>query len=327
MIRKVLRTALISLGITAFVPFGLIASQSPQGVLATGKTLDFTQILARNPAEAPASTPAAHSVLMRDGYGLQVRSFDTGPGPLIILLHGSGWNGLQFMELAPRLAGNVVVPDLRGHGALPGRRGDVNYIGQLEDDLADLITAKAKPGQQVVLLGHSSGGGLAVRFAGGEHGNLVDKAVLLAPFIKYDAATVRPNSGGWARPLTRRLIGLTMLNGVGISALNHLTAIEFNMPQAVLEGPLGDLATTSYSYRMNRSFSPRADYGRDVAALPEFLLVVGSEDEAFVAEAFEPVMQALTDKGSYKTIAGVGHLDLVDNAATLKAIKGFLDDL
>lgn len=326
MIRKAFRATLVTLGITALVPFALIASQGPQGPNPAAKTLDFSEILSGTPTRV-ANAPATQPVAMRDGYGLQVRSYQNGPGPLIIALHGSGWNGLQFSQLAPRLAGDVLVPDLRGHGSLPNRRGDVDYIGQLEDDLADLIRARAKPDQQVVLLGHSSGGGLAIRFSGGGSGYLVDRTVLLAPFLKYNAATVRANSGGWAQPLTRRLVGLTMLNGVGISALNHLTAIEFNMPQAVLDGPLGDLATTSYSYRMNRSFSPRADFGKDIAALPPFLLVAGSEDEAFVASAFEPLMKTLSPRGKYKIVADSEHLALVDDIETLKAIQGFLDDL
>ncbi len=39
------------------------------------------------------------------------------------------------------------------HGFTPKRRGDVDYIGQLEDDLADLITAKRQPRQKVILVG------------------------------------------------------------------------------------------------------------------------------------------------------------------------------
>jgi non-heme chloroperoxidase len=31
----------------------------------------------------------------------------------------------------------VYAPDLRGHGS-SGRRGDIDYIGQLDDDLVDL---------------------------------------------------------------------------------------------------------------------------------------------------------------------------------------------
>ena len=75
------------------------------------------------------------------------------------------------------------------------------------------------------MLGHSSGGWLVVRFAGGAHGDLIDHAVLLAPFLKYNAPTTRENAGGWAYTMVRRIIGLSMLNTFRITALNYLPII------------------------------------------------------------------------------------------------------
>lgn len=329
MIGKVLTILAISAVITALIPFGMILSQSPRpaaDLQAAEGGLDFSRQLAGDGAEPLP----VESVTMRDGLALPVRRL-AGPegAPLLVLVHGSGWHGGQFDGLARRLSAqaDVVVPDLRGHGRSPGPAGDVAYIGQLEDDLADLIEAEARPGQPVVLAGHSSGGGLVVRFAGGAHGDLLDGAVLLAPFLKYDAPTARPDSGGWARPLTRRIVGLTMLNAVGIHALDHLTAIQFAMPQAVLDGPQGDLARTAYSWRMNVSYAPRADYLADAAALPPFLLIAGENDEAFVAEQYEPVLSAVTDAGRYVLLPGVSHLDVVTADETAREMASFLDGL
>ncbi|MEQ3714589.1 alpha/beta fold hydrolase [Pseudophaeobacter sp.] len=325
MIPQALKFIAISAGITALIPLGLILSQPVTPIEPAAPTLDFTSLLQDKPQaeEAPSIDP--ETIYMRDGYGLQVRSYSNGDGPLIVLVHGSGWNGLQFSHLAPQLAGTVLVPDLRGHGAQPGRRGDVNYIGQLEDDLADLITARVGLDQKVVLVGHSSGGGLVVRFAGGAQGDLLDGAVLLAPFLHHSAPTMRANSGGWAQPLLRRIIGLSMLNAVGIKAWNRLPVIQFNMPAEVLQGPLGHLATTSYSYRLNKSYAPRSDYLSDIRSLPEFLLLAGAQDEAFIAEAYRPLMEAETDKGAFQVLEDTGHLDLVDAPQTLAAIRGYLD--
>lgn len=317
----------ISLALSALIPagiaFGLVASQTPGPV--RGEGLDFSRQVATRIAPL-----AVQAVPLRDGFSLQVRHV-TGPegGPLVVMVHGSGWHGGQFDGLARALANraDILVPDLRGHGAQPGRRGDVDYVGQFEDDLADMIAAYRKPGQKVIVLGHSSGGGLVVRMAGGPHGALMDGAVLLAPFLKYDAPTTRPNSGGWARPLTRRLIGLSMLNAVGMRALNHLTVIQFAMPQAVLDGPMGHMATTAYSYRLNASFSPRNDYKADIAALPPFLLAVGDDDEAFVPAAYAPLMSELTNKGRYALVPDVSHLDVVNDPQTLALIQGFLSEL
>lgn len=326
MILKILKFFVISLVITLLIPFGLILSQWPLKMEAvqSEEGLNFDAAMAGNLETAPE--PA--QIEMRDGWSMPARKYGVQDEakPMLILVHGSGWNGLQYNDLAQTLADDayVLAVDLRGHGANPERRGDVDYIGQMEDDLADLIKAEAMEGQQVVMLGHSSGGGLVVRFAGGEHGALIDNAVLLAPFLKYDAPSTRADSGGWAHLLLRRVIGLSILNGFGVTALNHLTAIQFNMPAEVLDGPYGNLATTSYSFRLNTGFAPREDYLKDIAALPEFTLVVGADDEAFYADEYEGVMRAMTDKGTYEIVAGVDHLGIVDADQTVAAIRKVL---
>ncbi|WP_319823473.1 alpha/beta fold hydrolase [Thalassovita sp.] len=315
----------LSLALTALIPagiaLGLIASQSP-GSLTADEGLDFSRQVATGIAPLPVQP-----VQMRDGFPLQVRHLPGPDGaPLIVMVHGSGWHGGQFDGLALALAeqAEVLVPDLRGHGAQPGRRGDIDYVGQFEDDLADLITAFHKPGQRVILLGHSSGGGLVVRMAGGTHGSRLDGAILLAPFLHHSAPTARKNSGGWAHVLLRRMIGLSMLNAVHVTALNHLTVIQFAMPQSVLDGPLGNTATTAYSYRLNTSYAPHNDYKADIAALPPFLLVVGDGDEAFVPDQYQPLMQGLTEAGHYALLPGVSHLDVVNDPNTLTLIQDFL---
>ncbi|MCF6231717.1 MAG: alpha/beta fold hydrolase [Rhodobacteraceae bacterium] len=323
--RVILGVLVIEALVLLVLAFGLIASQrlGAQEMDGAGG-LDFSGVL-----QGGIDMPKTQGVKMRDGYELQVRSFGNTGAPLVVLVHGSGWNGLQFNKLSASLKDDfaVLVPDLRGHGAAPGRRGDVDYIGQFEDDLADLITARVGPGQKVILLGHSSGGGLVVRFAGGAHGGLIDGAVLLAPFLKYNAPTTRKNSGGWAHPLTRRIIGLSMLNMVGIRGLNHLEIIQFNMPRAVLDGDLGHLATTSYSYRLNTSFAPRSNYLKDISALPPYLLMAGTLDEAFHGDRYKDVMSRASNKGRYQLVPDTGHLAIVDAPETATAIAAFIDAL
>jgi alpha-beta hydrolase superfamily lysophospholipase len=92
----------------------------------------------------------------------------------------------------------VLIPDLRGHGeSAQAGMGDVGYLGQLEDDLEDMHSALRSeyPDARMVLAGHSSGGGLAVKYGGGSLAQF-DAYILLAPYLGYKAPTVRPNSGG-----------------------------------------------------------------------------------------------------------------------------------
>lgn len=321
MVGFILKAVVISAAIPLALALGLIASQSPKKLDAISGGLDFS-------GERVAIAEVGQiSVKMRDGFDLRVRDYPNDNGPLLVLVHGSGWHGQQFVNLAAKLVQNahVLVPDLRGHGAHPGRRGDVDYIGQLEDDLADLIAANVQPGQKVVVLGHSSGGGLVTRMAGGEHGALLDGAILLAPFLQHDAPTTRPGSGDWARIMVRRIIGLSILNTVRITALNHLQVIQFRFPEDVLNGALGDTATTAYSFRLNQSYAPHRDYLEDIAAMPSFLLVVGAQDEAFIADQYQPLMSKVSDKGRYLIVPDVSHLAIVDAPETLVAIRAWLD--
>ncbi|KIN72888.1 alpha/beta hydrolase [Sulfitobacter guttiformis] len=324
MIIRTLQSLCIAAALLLALAIGLVFTRYPDQRDDAG-SLDFSQL-----SDADMETAAAlQGVAMRDGYSLQVRTYGGADDvPLLVMVHGSGWHGLQFDSLADGLSENadVVVPDLRGHGTAPDRRGDVDYIGQLEDDLADLIATLAKPGQAVIMAGHSSGGGLVVRFAGGAHGHLLDGAVLMAPFLKYNAPTMRENAGGWSNALTRRIIGLNMLNGVGITVLNDRPVVQLNMPESVVSGPLGGTATLSYSYRLNRSFAPRSDYLEDIAALPRFILLAGGADEAFVSSQYAPTMGAVTDKGRFDMILGATHLGLVNDPRTLGILKGFLDE-
>lgn len=315
-LKKIAAFATLSAPAYLMIAVGLVISQWPAPI-APGETLNFTSLTDHGDQQNVAGELIAYRA--RDGADLPLRHFPAAAptAPMAVILHGSGWHGAAYVPVAVYLSQHcgleVLLPDLRGHGAAPDRRGDVGYIGAFEDDLADLIAAYRRPEQSVSMIGHSSGGGLVVRFAGGDHGSLLSKAVLLSPFLKYDAPTMRDDAGGWSHVLVRRIIGLTMLNKVGLRWLNELTVIQFRFPQDVLDGPQGTTATTSYSYRLNASFAPRDDYLADIAELPRFLLIAGADDEAFDATMFEPVMSAVTENGAYVILPEIGHLDIIED--------------
>ena len=83
----------------------------------------------------------------RDGYqtGICYQRATQPDHPLLIFLHDSRWYGQQFDPLFPRLVdyGNLLAPNLRCHGPLAAHRGEIDYIGQFEDDIADLIFQKS----------------------------------------------------------------------------------------------------------------------------------------------------------------------------------------
>lgn len=311
--------------IIAAAPFLLVASDWPEPEsAASGETLVFHR------TDFGATSVELEAWRAPDGSDLALRRYPSGNpnAPLLVMVHGSGMHSGQFEYLATMLAergaADVLVPVLRGHGPSPERRGDVDYVGQLEDDLAALITAEAGPDQEVILLGHSSGGGLVVRFAGGAHGAMLDRAILLAPYLGHDAPPTRPNAGGWAYPHLRRYIGLEILNGFGLTALNGLKVVQFNLPEAVRADPNAGVMTEFYSYRLNTSFHPRSDLGADLSNLPETLLIAGADDEAFLADLYQPTLETFTALGTYHVVPDLQHMNLVDAPRTAKLVTDWL---
>lgn len=328
----IIRFVLVSLVATPAVYLAiallLIVSQSPSAEVVE-EPIAFEAALQAD----YSSLPTLQAYVARDGTTLVYRLYGDlqQAERMLVLLHGSGWHGMQFHGMAETIARAgatvVVVPDLRGHGSSPVRRGDIDHVGQFEEDVADLISyVRPAGGIPLFLGGHSSGGGLAVRFAGGAHGNMADGFILMAPFLRHDAPTTRQDAGGWARPAIRRIVGLTMLNMVGINFLDHLQVISFPMPASVLQGPLGHTATTHYTHRLMTGFAPRSDFGHDLAAIDRPLLVMaGAADEAFDAHAYEAVIRAHTPTGQYHVIPDATHIGLVSDERAMRIMLNWLD--
>jgi non-heme chloroperoxidase len=275
-----------------------------------------------------SSLPTLQRFSARDGAALSYRHYPAQSNKIIILLHGSGWHSQYFLPLAEFISfeglAQVYTPDLRGHGRTPVRKGDVDYIDQLEDDLADLIAKIQKDNPKAFLIvgGHSSGGGLALRFAGSRYGRRANAYVLLSPFLKYNAPTTRSQSGGWAHPYTARIVGLTMLNNVGIHWFDYLPAIEFNMPKDVRDGT----ETLLYSHRLNVAYAPR-NYKKDLRAISQPLLVVaGTGDKSFFAEQYGPLISRYTAV-DVKLLQGVTHMGAAVGPEVRPVIKEWLEGL
>ena len=328
-----LKFAVVSIAIYFAIALGLIASQSPSNV-AFGESEEGDMAFGAATNADYSGLPELTKYEARDGAKLGYRFYPsvTPSSRIIVLVHGSSWHGMQFHEMASAFSnaglGDVVVPDLRGHGPEAVTRGTIDHISQLEEDMADMIgqlqTDHGKD-KKIVLGGHSSGGGFVVRFASGEYGDLADGLVLMAPFLKFDAPTTKPNSGNWAFASLRRIIGLSMLNGVGIHGLDYLPVIKFNMPKSILESELGPTATLEYSHALNTGIAPRFDYTGDLSRITQpVLLIVGSEDEAFYPNAYEPLMAPYVAKGEYRILPGENHIGLVFSDATIGEIAEWI---
>ena len=322
---KTISLILISGLVSILIYFGiaavLIVTGKPKEATPGRDKLAFQELFADY-----NGIPQLMGFTARDGKKLTYRFYPSHSKNVMILLHGSGWHSRYLYSLAEFISteglAKVYTPDLRGHGPAPERRGDIDTIDQLEEDIADLVALvrRDNPDAALIISGHSSGGGLALRFAGSKYGRQADAYILLSPWLKYDALTIRPGGGGWAMPNIRRIIGLTLLNNVGIHWFNHLTVIHFDMPKEVRDGT----ETLSYSHRLNTGYAPR-DYRKDLSAITQPLLVVaGTSDEVFFAEQFEPVISQFT-KGKVCLVPNVTHMGVVTNPSARRAIREWLE--
>jgi pimeloyl-ACP methyl ester carboxylesterase len=132
-------------------------------------------------SEAGARVGGSHAGLSgsplvdRGGSGAE-----SSQGPALLLLHGLGatgevWAGLRGL-LDGRWPGRWVVPDLRGHGR--SSHAAAYSFGQHAADLAGLF----RPGERVVVVGHSMGGVVGLALASGWFG--VEVAGVLGIGIK-----------------------------------------------------------------------------------------------------------------------------------------------
>jgi pimeloyl-ACP methyl ester carboxylesterase len=88
-----------------------------------------------------------------------------GKRPAVIALHCSGSSGRQWNKLAQRLGDrfNFIAPDLIGSGATPGWNGTHRF--RLADEAARMIGIIDALDVPIHLVGHSYGGGVALRIA------------------------------------------------------------------------------------------------------------------------------------------------------------------
>ncbi|CAN3129591.1 AB hydrolase-1 domain-containing protein [Mycobacterium sp. smrl_JER01] len=112
--------------------------------------------------------------------GAQIFYKDWGSGPPVILSHGWPLNADAWDAAALFLAGNgfrAIAHDRRGHGR-SNQTWHGNEMDTYADDLATLIDVLDL--HDVVLIGHSTGGGEVVRYLGRHSSGRVAKLVLVS---------------------------------------------------------------------------------------------------------------------------------------------------
>jgi acylglycerol lipase len=138
---------------------------------------------------------------------------------IVVIAHGFAEHGGRYTRVAERLVAEGVAvraADHRGHGLSEGKRTSIVRFDDYVDDLSTTITqAKAEwPSLKLILLGHSMGGLVALRFAVRD-ASLIDGLVVSAPAacpgdvsrlkltIGRVLSRVAPNTGVMRLPLNK----------------------------------------------------------------------------------------------------------------------------
>jgi len=276
------------------------------------------------------------SFAMRDGVQIKAQKYSPGatetadapsevtllddPNAIIVFLHGVASQSARLNRTAGLImqatGATVITPDLRGHGSSGGKSFDVDYIGQYEDDLAEIVKALRSeyPQVPIVISGHSMGGGIALRYALLSDAPKVDAYLLFAPNMgdgptRPDVTQVDPEAAKLASAFinfnTKRFIGILMTNIVGIHAFDHHVIMAFNAPPEM----------PRYTYSAIASAQPNAPQDSTIAlqAIDAPLLVlVGENDEAFVASAY-PKLVSENSEGETVIMPDLNHNQILNS--------------
>jgi pimeloyl-ACP methyl ester carboxylesterase len=267
----------------------------------------------------------------RDNKRIFAYKFPKKSDNTIILIHGVKSSGYFYNKMSGLLQeatqAEVFAIDLRGHGKSDGKDGDVDYINQYADDLADIVNTirKQKPKGKIIIAGHSMGGGVALNYAMQKNKTKIDRFLLFAPLIGQNSPAFRqtsPVENDSIEPSMKihfaRIIGLKMFNEIGNHSHDSLPVLFFNIPANMPSG--------KYSYRANMSMAPE-DYlvGLKSVQVP-MLVLIGSRDEAFNAGAMK---KAITDhvQAQIEIIEGVTHNGIKHNQQAYVFIKKWFSAL
>jgi non-heme chloroperoxidase len=260
----------------------------------------------------------------RDGAQLPYRYFGGLSDTVLIFLHGITEPSLYLRELGQYVAQHnltsVYLPDLRGYGDSPIRRGDIDYIGQLDDDIEDLFrhVQARHPYARIIFGGHSAGGATALRQTIRPIHEDIHAYLLLAPALSPNSPLDRKDgNGNESKVNVPKYVLLMVLNALGIHRFDQTVVYRRLTPPEKLHGT----ESCNLSYRLALSRMVDNQYAKYLSRLtkPTFVLV-GEDDEVFRADAYEQLYSKHCS-AEVRVISGHNH-DAVVNTREAHDIVG-----
>ena len=217
------------------------------------------------PVVTPASTELVDptpELQFRTIHGYRRAFRIAGSGPVLLLIHGIGDNSMAWQPVHSALARRftVIAPDLLGHGQSDKPRADYS-VAAYANGMRDLLSVLDI--DQVTVVGHSLGGGVAMQFAY-QFPQMVERLVLVG-------------AGGVTKDVN---VALRVASLPGGSEALSLLRLPLVLPALQLAGAL--LGTVIGS----------TGVGRDI---PNALRILADLPEPTASAAFSRTLRAVVD--------------------------------
>jgi pimeloyl-ACP methyl ester carboxylesterase len=252
-----------------------------------------------------------------------------GSGPAVVLLHSSGSSSRQWQPLMDNLQSRfrLHAVDLHGHGATPAWSGERPLT--LEDDAALIEPLLAAAADGVHLVGHSYGGGVALKLAQLHPQRVrsvsVFEPVLFRLLFDYNAR----HAPAQEIIATDRAIRTWLALGFEDTAAQRFVDYWSGegsweaMPPARREAISARLpAIVPHFHALFNESLTRAQLGRIAAPT---LVLTGARTRASTRRIGELLRLAMP-QATHEMLAGMGHMGPITHGSTVNArIAGFLD--
>jgi alpha-beta hydrolase superfamily lysophospholipase len=250
----------------------------------------------------------------RDGIQLACHQYSPNtatPLARIIFFHGSSFNSRRYANLAKACVQQgyeAVLCDWRGHGSSQGTPGTCTYVGQLEDDVADIINYfEHHQPLTLVLGGHSSGSMICLRYIKKYGQDKIDGCYFIAPAVSNTMEPMRYESQSFKNNfLFKYFRKKQYFTPAPQSALKHMPKVKHKLfllaamfpflrqrtvvrfpgteKMAALEGRV-----LSYSYNLSSSLSV-GSYAKSFAQIKVPVIFICGEVDEILHVDFLPML-------------------------------------
>ncbi|MBT5928071.1 MAG: alpha/beta fold hydrolase [Verrucomicrobia bacterium] len=259
-----------------------------------------------------------------DGLMLKGSRFASPSPHSLLFLHGASAFSSELNKsiglIRERTGIEAFSYDHRGHGDSPGVRGHVDFVGQYVSDLSDVIETilKLKPNGQLILAGHSMGGGILQQYAMRDEPSKVDAYLLFAPVVGMDFPESTPPDHISIH--MGRALGILVMQKLGIHTFDTMPVVRLGVP--MFPGHINE-----YSLNAARSMRPQ-NYKEAFASLTEPTLFILGENDTVGGVKTQNIAQEIQSHSNAKVqIIPNEHHHVQNNPNAITTVAQWLEEI